>query len=114
MLMPITLSMITYLAVSARLSPYNQYNENQKSRFVTDILKYHPISKKAIWKVKTKTMVIFLGKVSAVGLGIQLLASFLSYKSVSLENFVYIIGFLFVIPVGCEIGFDLVAKKVGE
>ena len=114
LLMPMVLTALTYLILSVRVSPYNQYVENQKSRYMTDITKYHPISKKAIWKLKTKVMIAFLGKVTVVGLVIQLIASGIAYQSISWINFAYIIGFIFVIPVGGELAFDLVAKKVGE
>lgn len=113
-LMPMVLTALTYLILSARISPYNQYVENQKSRYIIDITKYHPISKKAIWKLKTKVMIIFLGKVTVVGLAIQLIASLMAYQSISWMNFVYIIGFIFVIPVGGELAFDLITKRVGQ
>lgn len=113
-LMPMVLTALTYLSLSVRVSPYNQYVENQKSRFITDITKYHPISKKEVWKLKTKVMITFLAKVSIFGLIIQLIASVIAYQSISWLNFAYIIGFIFVIPVGGELSFDLIARKVGE
>lgn len=113
MLMPIILCAITYLLVNACVSPYNRYLENQKHRFIADITKYHPISKKVIWKLKIKIMINFLGKVTIVGLALQLIVSFIAYKSISWENFAYIIVFLFAIPVCSELLFDPIAKKVG-
>ncbi len=114
MLMPAVLTMLTYLMANFRVAPYNHYTENQKSRFVADILKYYPVRKKTIWKLKMRTLTTFLGKVTAVGLALQLVVSLVAYKSVSWENFVYIICFVFIIPVGGELTFDLIAKKVGE
>lgn len=113
-LMPMVMVALTYLMESARVSPYNQYVENQKSRFMTDIVRYHPISKKAIWKLKTKATVLFLGKVATAGLIIQLIASFIVYQNIQWENFLHIFTCLFVIPVGGELLFDSIAKKVGE
>lgn len=114
MLMPTVLMIFTYLMISFRVAPYDQYTENQKSRFMAEILKYHPIDRKAVWKHKTKKLLVFLAKVTGVGLGLQILVSLIAYQSISYLNFVYIIGFMFVYPIGGMLVFDSIAKKVGE
>ena len=114
MLMPMVLTMLTYLMISFRVGPYDQYNENQKSRFMTDILKYHPINRKDVWKYKTKKLATFLAKVTGVGLACQILAALIAYQSISWLNFFYIIVFMFVFPMTAVLTFDSIAKKVGE
>lgn len=114
MLMPMVLTILTYLMISFRVSPYDQYNENQKSRFMVDILKYHPIDKTAVWKHKTKKLATFLAKVTGVGLAFQILVALIAYQSISWLNFFYIIVFLFVFPMTAVLTFDSIAKKVGE
>ena len=114
MLMPTVLVILTYLMMSLRVGPYDQYTENQKSRFMTDILKYHPIDRKAVWKHKTKNLVTFLAKVTGVGLALQILVSLIAYQSISWLNFVYIIGFMFGFPMTAVLTFDSIVQKVGE
>ena len=50
--MPGVLTMLSFMMVYFREMPYNQYTDNQKSRFMSEILRYHPIDKKEIWKNK--------------------------------------------------------------
>ena len=114
MLMPMVLTMLTYLMISFRIGPYDQYNENQKSRFMTDILKYHPINRKVVWKHKTKKLATFLAKVTGVGLILQIFVVLIAYQTISWLNFFYIIVFLFVFPMTAVLTFDSIAKKVGE
>lgn len=114
MLMPGVLAMLSYLMVYFRVLPYKHYTENQKSRFMTEILQYHPISKKALWKIKTLKLLQFLGKVAAVGLVLQIVVSFISYKTVSWLNFFYIIFFMFFLPIVGEFIFDGIAGAFTE
>ena len=66
-LMPGVLTMLSFMMVYFREMPYNQYTDNQKSRFMSEILRYHPIDKKEIWKNKMLNFAIIgfggLGKV---------------------------------------------------
>lgn len=113
-LIPATLVMLTYLMLSFRSRLYDQYNENQKSRFMTDILKYHPINRKEVWKHKTKKLVTFLAKVTGVGLVLQIVVAVIAYKSISWLNFFYIIVFMFGFPMTGVLTFDSIAKMLGE
>ena len=108
------LVMFTYLMLSSRIRLYNQYNENQKSCFMTDILKYHPISRKEVWKHKTKKWVIFLAKVTGVGLGLQIVVALIAYQTISWLNFFYIIFCMIAGPATGVLLFDSIAKQVGE
>ena len=114
MLIPGVLTTLTFMMMSFRIGPYNQYNENQKSRFMTVILQYHPISEKEIWKRKMSDLISFLGKVTGVGLVLQIGISLIAYKSISWLNFFYIIVFLFGFPMVAVLIFDSIVKKVGE
>ena len=113
-LMPGVLTMLSFMMVYFREIPYNQYTENQKSRFMSEILRYHPISKKEIWKNKILKMVSFLAKVTGVGLVLQIVVSLIAYQSISWLNFFYIIVYVFGFPVVGVLTFDSIAKKVGE
>ena len=112
--MPTVLVMLTWMMIFFHSRLYDQYNENQKSRFMADILKYHPIDKTAVWKHKTKKLVTFLAKVTGVGLALQILVALIAYQSISWLNFLYIIGFLFGFPMTAALTFDSIVKKVGE
>lgn len=112
--MPAIVTMFTWMMLFSRSILYDQYNENQKSRFMADILKYHPINRKEVWKHKTKKLATFLGKVTGVGLAFQILVSLIAYKTVSWLNFFYIIVFLFVFPMAAVLTFDLIVKKMPE
>ena len=113
-LMTGVLTMLSFMMVYFREMPYNQYNDNQKSRFMGEILRYHPINKKEIWKNKILKMVSFLAKVTGVGLVLQIVVSLIAYQSISWLNFFYIIVFVFGYPVVGVLTFDSIAKKVGE
>ena len=113
-LMPGVLTMLSFMMIYFREIPYNQYTDNQKSRFMSEILRYHPIDKKEIWKHKMLKLVSFLGKVTGAGLILQIVMALIAYKSISWLNFFYIIVFLFVFPITGVLTFDLIAKKVGE
>jgi len=111
-IMPGMLVMFTIVMARFRVDVYRQYTENQKSRLMSEILQYHPISQKAIRKLKKKTMTTFLAKVTGVELVLQLIVSFIAYKSISWLNFFYIIVFVFVFPVVAEIVFDAIVEKL--
>lgn len=113
-LMPALLVMLTYLMLSFRSRLYDQYNENQKSRFMTDILKYHPINRKEVWKHKTKKLVTFLAKVTGVGLVLQIVVALIAYQTISWLNFFYIIVYMFIFPMTGQLIMDSIAKQLGE
>ena len=113
-LMPGVLTMLSFMMVYFREIPYNEYTDNQKSRFMGEILRYHPINKKEIWKHKMMKLISFLGKVAGIGLVLQIVVSLIAYKSISWLNFFYIIVFVFGFPVVGVLTFDSIAKKVGE
>lgn len=108
------LTMLTFMMVSFRVGPYDQYAENQKSRFMTEILRYHPISRKEIWKQKISNLISFLSKVTGAGIVMQIMGVFISNESIWWWNFFYIMVFVFGFPVVGVLTFDSIAKKVGE
>ena len=105
---------LSAMVAAARVSPYQQYTENQKSRKMIDILKYYPISKKAIWKIKMKHLCIFQAKVTGVGLVIQIVASLIAYKTVTLDNIIYIVFNLFIVCMVGELFGDWVRGRMKE
>lgn len=105
---------LSTMAAARRVSPYQQYTENQKSRKMIDILKYHPISKKAIWKVKMKCLLAFQAKVTAVGLVIQMIASLIAYKTVTFDNVIYIVYNLFIVCMVGELIGDWLSGRLKE
>lgn len=112
--MPSIVTMLTCMMMFFRSAIYDQYNENQKSRFMTDILKYHPINKKEVWKHKIKNLATFLAKVTGVGLVFQILVALIAYHSISWLNFFYIVVFLLGFPMTAVLTFDSITKKLGE
>ena len=105
---------LSAMAAAARVSPYQQYTENQKSRKMMDILKYYPISKKAIWKIKMKHLCIFQAKVTGVGLVIQIVASLIAYKTVTFDNIIYIVFNLFIVCMVGELIGDWLSGRLKE
>lgn len=112
--MPSIVTMLTCMMMFFRSAIYDQYNENQKSRFMADILKYHPINRKEVWKYKTKKLTTFLAKVTGVGLVFQILVALIAYHSISWLNFFYIVVFLLGFPMTAVLTFDSITKKLGE
>lgn len=108
------ITMITLMMLFARSAIYDRYTENQKSRFMIEILRYHPVSKKEIWKQKTKNLTFFLAKVTGVGLVLQLIVSLIAYKEISWVNFYYVIVSVFVFPLGGVVTMDLIVKRFVE
>lgn len=88
---------------AARVSAYKQYTENQKSRNLIEILQYHPIGKKEIQKLKLKVLCKFQAKVTGVALVVQMIASLIAYKTITIDNFEYIILNIFIVVVMGEL-----------
>ena len=114
LLMSATQVMTAYLMIYFRSMIYDNYNENQKSRRMADILKYHPINRKEVWKHKTKNIALFLAKVTGVGVGFQIFGALIGYQSISWLNFFYAFVFNFVFPMAGLLTSDSIAKKIGE
>lgn len=106
MLVPGVMTMISFMLVNARTIPYKQYTENQKTRMIQELLQYHPISKKAIWKLKMSDLLCFLAKVTGVGLVVQEIVALLAYKMLSWMNFFYVFLCVFLFPIIGELVFD--------
>lgn len=107
-------TMISLMMLNARSGIYDRYTADQKTRLMVEILRYHPVSKKEIWKQKTKNLTFFLAKVTGVGLVLQLIVSLIAYKEISWVNFYYVIVSVFVFPLGGVVTLDWIVKKVGE
>ena len=108
-------TMISFMMLNARSGIYDRYTENQKSRFMVEILRCHPVSKKEIWKHKTKNLTFFLAKVTGAGLVLQLIVSLIAYKEISWVNFYYVIVSVFAFPLVGMLTFDSIVKRfVGE
>ena len=101
--------------MNTRSGIYDKYTENQKQRFMTEILRCHPISKKEIWKYKTKNLFFFLLKVTAVGLVLQIVTSLIAYREITWLNLFYVINGVFLFPFAGVLTFDSIVKRfVGE
>lgn len=110
-----TISIITFMMMNTRSGIYDKYTENQKQRFMTEILRCHPISKKEIWKYKTKNLFFFLLKVTAVGLVLQIVTSLIAYREITWLNLFYVINGVFLFPFAGVLTFDSIVKRfVGE
>jgi hypothetical protein len=56
----------------------------------------------------------FLAKVTGVGLLLQLIATFIAYKTVSWINVVYVLICVFFCPVLCELVTDVIMRNYAE
>lgn len=88
-----------------RIQPYIMYMENQKKRTFFELLKYYPIDKKEIKKMKTEYMIKFLVKLLPFCMLAQIPATIYDYGAVSIINFIYIIVVAFIWPVICGLAF---------
>lgn len=82
-----------------RVQPYTNYMENQKGRHIFDLLKYYPVEKKEIKKMKTVYMLKFMAKLLPVCIVAQIPATLWSYGPFTWMNFMFIIAVAFVWPV---------------
>lgn len=82
-----------------RVQPYTNYMENQKGRQIFDLLKYYPVEKKEIKKMKTMYMLKFMAKLLPVCMIAQVPATLWSYGPFTWINVLFIIAVAFVWPV---------------
>lgn len=88
-----------------RIQPYTMYMENQKKRTFFELVKYYPVDKKEIKKMKTEYMIKFLVKLLPFCMLAQIPATLYDYGAVSIINFLYIIVVAFIWPVICGLAF---------
>lgn len=82
-----------------RVQPYTNYMENQKGRQIFDLLKYYPVDKKEIKKMKTMYMLKFMVKLLPACIVAQVPATLWGYGTFTCMNFMFIIAVAFVWPV---------------
>lgn len=93
---------ITGVAIgNQRIHPFEAYTENTKRRKFSEILKYYPIDRKKVKKMKLFYVVRIMAKVSVVSLLVQLYFTHIdtSVQGISWINFVYVFIMSFVVPV---------------
>ena len=98
----ILLVMLTFVGPAVacmRIQPYTMYMENQKGRQIFDLIKYYPIDKKEIKKMKTIYMIRFMTKLLPFCMLAQIPATIYDYGKLSVLNFLYILAIAFVWPV---------------
>lgn len=95
--MTITGIMIGHL----RIQPFESHTENQKTRKFSEILKYYPIDRKEVKKMKLFYVARIMAKVSVASLVVQLWWAYTeaSVHGISWMNFVYVFMLSFVVPV---------------
>lgn len=108
------LTILSFLAAAMRTAQFKQYTENQKSRTMKELLLYYPISKKVIWELKMRTLLLFLAKVTGIALLLQCVVSLIAYGEITWLNFFYIIMCVFLFPLAGEIVFDGIMKTFIE
>ena len=113
-IIPGVLAMFSCFMTVIRTSFFKSYTENQKSRAMQEVLKYYPISKKAIWKHKMMDLLPFLAKVTGVGLFLQVIVALIVYKTVSWMNIVYVVVSVFFCPVLSELVRDVIMRNYAE
>lgn len=84
-----------------RIHPFEGYTENSKRRKFSEILRYYPIDRKEVKKMKLFYVARIMAKVSVVSLLVQLYFTHIedSVQGISWENFVYVFMMSFVVPV---------------
>ena len=107
-------TMISFMMLNARSGIYDRYTADQKTRLMVEILRYHPVSRKEIWKYKTKNLTLFLAKITGVGLALQIVVSLIAYGEISWLNFFYVIVSVFVFPLGGVLTMDSIVKRFVE
>ncbi len=93
---------ITGVAIgNLRIYPFEGYTENAKKRKFSEILRYYPIDRKEVKKMKLFYVARIMAKVSVVSLFVQLYFTHIdtSVQGISWENFVYVFIMSFVVPV---------------
>ena len=93
---------ITGVAIgNLRIYPFEGYTENAKKRKFSEILRYYPIDRKEVKKMKLFYVVRIMAKVSVVSLFVQLYFTHIedSVQGISWMNFVYVFLMSFVVPV---------------
>ncbi|MBQ2900788.1 MAG: hypothetical protein IJE49_03000 [Agathobacter sp.] len=93
---------ITGVAIgNLRIYPFEGYTENAKKRKFSEMLRYYPIDRKEVKKMKLFYVVRIMAKVSVVSLFVQLYFTHIedSIQGISWENFVYVFLMSFVVPV---------------
>lgn len=82
-----------------RIQPYTLYMENQKNRTMFDLLKYYPVDRKEIKKMKTFYMIRFMAKLLPICILAQIPATIWEYGTFTWINVVFISVAVFVWPV---------------
>ena len=93
---------LTGIAIgNLRIYPFEGYTENAKKRKFSEMLRYYPIDRKEVKKMKLFYVVRIMAKVSVVSLFVQLYFTHIedSIQGISWENFVYVFLMSFVVPV---------------
>ena len=98
-LMIVIVSLVAPLTAYMRINSLTLYTEGQKGREILDILKYYPINKKEIKKLKIICMTKFMAKVLPICMLAQIPATLYDYGKLSIINFLYIFIAVFAWPV---------------
>jgi hypothetical protein len=97
------ISLFSFMLVYLKTSYFKVYMESQNSRYIPELLAYHPISKKAIWEIEIKSAGVFMAKVTLVGLVIQCISSYVANGTISILEFVHIIAWVFFVPMAMDL-----------
>lgn len=112
LIIPGVMTMFSYWMLYLRTSHYKTYIENQKGRIMTELLQYHPVSKRELWKEKNKCGFFFMAKITFAGLLIQLISSYANCETISVLDFIHIILCVFLFPMAGEILFDCIVGTI--
>lgn len=111
-LMLVIISFVGPLTAYMRINPLTVFTENQKGRTIFDLVKYYPIDKKEIKKLKIIRMTKFMVKVLPFCMLAQIPATLYDYGTLSINNFLYIFVLAFVWPVVFNVVGILIEKEV--
>lgn len=114
LLIPMWIFILTGLSMFFRVYPYEFYSENTKNRSVQDeLLKYHPVNIKTMKKMMIQKEFFFLTKFAIGCLLAQLVSTYMVYHMIEWMNVVYILIFVFIMPMLLtEIGPRVIRYKI--
>ena len=93
-------SLFTIQVAALYMDGYVRFTEKKKLCYIYDKIKYLPISRAVLIKLRMKKLLRLCGILTLVFLALQLLFTWVSFGTIGLENILYPVIIGFVIPVG--------------
>ena len=102
--------MFGYLGPMLYISPYLTFREGTNVVYIYEKLKYLPIDRKEIRKMRVTKLVLFVGKIFPIVCIVQLLFTYFGYGEILLEDIVYACLMGFIWPFATNLGYTWLGK----